>query len=98
MPYELALPLSTKRAGWKVKILDKERLEPPHVTILFRSKAWRLSLRDKVFLYPPGGSWKDVPSELRRAIADNWKTLVRTWDTMYPQNPVMGTDDDGGQR
>jgi len=34
MPFELQLPRNLKADGWKVKIFDKEELEPPHVTVL----------------------------------------------------------------
>ena len=33
MPFNLELPEALKQAGWKVKIHDSERLEPPHVTV-----------------------------------------------------------------
>jgi len=94
MPFEVALPGPVKKAGWKVKIRDRERLEPPHVTIIFKTEAWRLGLREGAFLVPPGGSWKDVPAEVRLAIDDNWDALVQAWDAMYPENPVEGTDDE----
>ena len=50
MPHALELPKRLKAQGWKVKIREKERLEPPHVTIMCRRKEWRLSLRDGEFL------------------------------------------------
>ena len=46
MPYVLALVQALLQAGWKVKIHDFERLEPPHVTIYCKRRKWRLSLRD----------------------------------------------------
>lgn len=94
MPFEVVLPLPIKKAGWKVKILEKERLEPPHVTIRRGVRTWRVGLRDGTFLVPPGGSWKDVPAEVREAIEANWGALVRAWDAKYPQNPVESTDDE----
>lgn len=45
MPFILELLLTLKQAGWKVKIHDSERLEPPHVTIYQKMQKWRLSLR-----------------------------------------------------
>ena len=90
MPFELPIPAAVKMSGWKVKIRDKERLEPPHATILFRMTAWRVGLRDGRFLIPPGGSWRDVPSEVRLAVSDHWEALVGAWDRMYPENPVLG--------
>src|SRR4051812_21358390 len=41
MPHELDLPKRLKARGWKVKIREKERLEPPHLTILCGKKEWR---------------------------------------------------------
>ncbi len=94
MPFEIPLPAVVKKEGWKVKILDRERLEPPHVTIIRRVQKWRVSLRDRTFIVPPGGGWNDVHAGVRRAIEDNWNTLVQAWDTKYPENPVEGRDDD----
>ena len=93
MPFDVALPASVKKAGWKVKILEKERLEPPHVTIRRGVRTWRLGLRDGEFLVPPGGSWNNVPAEVREAIEANWDALVAAWDEKYPENPVEGTDE-----
>jgi len=64
MVYDLELPPQFRQGGWKVKIRDRERVEPPHVTLLFRTSAWRLDLRTGEFLVPPGGSWNDIPGEL----------------------------------
>jgi hypothetical protein len=94
MPFEVALPASMKRAGWKVKILEKERLEPPHITIRRGVRAWRLGLRDGEFLMPPGGSWNDVPAEVRTAIQASWTEAVQAWNRMYPKNPVESTEHD----
>lgn len=94
MPFELELPTAVKKRGWKVKIRDRERLEPPHVTILYKTEAWRLGLRDGAFLVPPGGSWSAILVEVRRAIEHGWPTLVAAWDRMYPENPVKGAGDE----
>lgn len=94
MPFEITLPLSLKRAGWKVKIFDKERLEPPHVTLLRGVQKWRVNLRDGRFLVPPGGSWKDVPPEVRVAVEAAWTELSKAWDAKYPENPVESADDE----
>jgi hypothetical protein len=94
MPFEVALPAAAKKAGWKVKIRDRERLEPPHVTILFKTEAWRVGLRDEELLVPPGGSWSALPPEVRQAIEAHWDELIAAWDAMYPENPVEGTGDE----
>ena len=91
MPFEIALPAAQKKSGWKVKLRERERLEPPHVTILFKTGALRIGLRDKEFLVPPGGSWNAVPPEVRQVIEANWDALAAAWDAMYPENPVEGT-------
>jgi len=80
--------------GWKVKIRDKERLEPPHVTILLGRKIWRLGLRDRSFLAPSGGSWREIDERVRAAIEENWRRLCDAWDHAYPTNRVSTADED----
>ena len=86
MPYELILrgcPI-----GWSVKILDRERLEPPHVTIRFRKvKKGRLCLRSLTFL-DDGSTWNDIDESVRQAIEANLQLLRDEWGRMYPHNPV----------
>lgn len=94
MPFELELPAGVKKQGWKVKIRDKERLEPPHLTVIYKADAWRLGLRDEAFLVPPGGSWNAIPPAVRGCIESNWSALIEAWDRMYPENPVKGTGDE----
>ena len=50
MPFELKIPPPWRSQGWKVKVRDRERVEPPHVTILHKTTAWRLELRGGEFL------------------------------------------------
>ncbi len=87
MAFSLELPVDLRKAGWKVKIRDRERLEPPHVTILLKASAWRLDLRTGKFL-EPGASWRVVDARVRTAIEDAWSRLCSEWDSMYPNNPV----------
>jgi len=94
MPHDVKLPNAEAQAGWKVKIREKERLEPPHVTILHRGRSRRVGLRDGAFLVPPGGSWNEIPVAVREAIEDAWEDLRRAWDAKYPSNPIGGDDDD----
>jgi len=42
MPVELSLSKELKTAKWKVKIRDRERLEPPHVSIINGTNTWRI--------------------------------------------------------
>ena len=89
MPYILPLSASLKKARWKVKIYENERLEPPHITILKKDRTWRYSLRDKEFL-DSGDSWNQIDKGVRDAIEDedNWKLLKAEWDKKYPTNKV----------
>lgn len=93
MTYALKLPDRLCKQGWKVKIRNLERGEAPHVTILFKTRAWRLGLRDLRFL--------DVspnPREVSEAVIDeiliHVEVLRREWDVRYPENPIDSTGDD----
>ena len=92
MPYNLDLPEDLKQAGWKVKIYDKERLEPPHVTILKKVRAWRLSLRDGTFL-DPSDKWSQIDKVLKELVEEEWDNLCEAWDRIHPTNPVQSDDD-----
>ena len=59
MAFDFPLPKRLAKAGWKVKIRDKERLEEPHVTIIKGTNCWRFGLRSRAFL-DAGGKWKDL--------------------------------------
>jgi hypothetical protein len=87
VPYSLPLPPHLSGQGWKAKIRDKERLEPPHVSVIHKTRTWRIDLRRGRFLdhEPPP---KAVPAALRRHISDNLPLLRDVWDRMYPENPV----------
>jgi hypothetical protein len=95
MAFNLRLPALLAKMCWKVKIRDKERVEDPHITIIRGTSVWRVSLRDGRFM--DGGSWKDMPDGLQRAVEDHWQQLCDAWDRMYPHNPIQGDegDDDG---
>ena len=93
MPFVLKLLPTLKQAGWKVKIHDSERLEPPHVTIYQKMRKWRLSLRDGDFL-ESGDRWSQIDDGVRRAIENNWKTLMDEWDAIHPDNPVIEETED----
>ncbi len=76
MPFQLPLPRKLKREGWKVKIREKERVEPPHVTIMHKADEWRLGLRDRQLLSPPGGRFKDIDAEVMRIVDEHWEQLI----------------------
>ena len=91
MAYELGLPPRLKAEGWRVKIRDKERVEPPHVSVLHKTRVWRWSLRRQVFLdrEPP---LRDVPPDLVAYLESHWQELANAWDQMYPHNPVSSRE------
>jgi hypothetical protein len=93
MPFELPLPKRVARERWKVKIRDRERLEPPHVTILHKTRMWRFDLRSEIFLdREPDPA--DVPAEVVATIRAHLDELRREWDRMFPDNPVAREQDD----
>ena len=94
MPYQVPLERRLRREGWKAKIYDREGPEAPHVTILRGTKAWRVGLRDKTFLVPPGGSWNEIAPAVKEAIDKDWDNLVTAWNMGNPFNPVKGEDDE----
>jgi hypothetical protein len=91
--FNLRLPDALRKARWKVKIRDKETREPPHVTIIRGTEAWRINLRTGEFMdADPDPS--DVPRAIVELIHEEaaWQRLCDTWDDMYPGNPVSGDD------
>jgi hypothetical protein len=87
MSFNLTLPNELKKEGWKVKIRDKERAEPPHVSIIKGLKTWRWGLRDQQFL-DRNPHHREISEELLKYITANQRTLTTEWDKMYPHNPV----------
>ncbi len=88
------MPRKLKAEGWTVKIREKERVEPPHVTILHKADEWRLGLRDKRLLVPPGGRLRDIDAEVMRIIEEHWERLQEAWDEKYPDNPISSAEDE----
>jgi hypothetical protein len=93
MPFELALPKKLKAEGWKVKIREKERVEPPHVTVMHKADEWRLGLRDKKLLVPPGGRIRDINAGVMQVMEEQWEMIIEAWDAKYPENPVFSVGD-----
>ena len=85
--FDLPLTARRKAESWKIKIRNFERNEPPHVTVVHKTRAWRVGLRDLKFLDrdPPS---REVPDDVVDAIRDNIDVLRAAWDDMYPENPV----------
>jgi hypothetical protein len=94
MPYRLNLPKKLRGHGWKVKIQDKERLEPPHVTVWHLDRVWRIGLRTGEFMVPPGGSWKEIDADVKELIDLHWQELRDAWDALYPQNRISSQEDE----
>lgn len=93
MPYNLELPAALKGQGWKVKIREKERVEPPHVSVMKGQDTWRWGLREQAFLdkKPPT---RVVPKELVEHLKASLEALIAQWDTKYPHNPVNSEADE----
>ena len=70
-----------------MKIQDKERREPPHVSILRGTDKWRINLRSGEFMNRHPDPSK-VPQELLDVINDHWDWLCEQWDAKYIENPV----------
>lgn len=96
MVFRLPLPKKYQNEGWKVKILENERVEEPHVTVYHKKTVWRINLRDRTFL-DRGGTWKDIHPAVQQEITDNWNTLQREWDEKYPFNPVPCPEEENEQ-
>jgi hypothetical protein len=94
MPFQLPLPRKPKAEGWKVKIREKERVEPPHVTIMHKADEWRLGLRDRQLLVPPGGRLRDIDGGVMQIVDAHWEQLIAAWDEKYPENPVSSAEDE----
>lgn len=89
MPHEFEIPKRLADQGWRVKISDKERAEPPHATVIRRTQRWRFGLRTGKFLdrVPPA---REVPKELLEWLHAHRDEIEADWDRMYPHNPVRG--------
>lgn len=97
MPVAFPLPPPHDKRGWKAKIRDRERVEPPHVTILFRMQSWRLGLRERDFLdtHPdsslvPAAIVDHLLSETipQGETTSRYGRVVAEWNRLYPENPV----------
>jgi hypothetical protein len=72
---------------WRLKIRDKERVEPPHVTLIRGTECWRIDLRTGRFLDRRPDPRK-VPKPLIRHIRHRLEEFIGPWDELYPHNPV----------
>lgn len=94
LPFDLPLPARFRNERWKVKIREKENREPPHLTILRGTQAWRIDLRTGEFM-DKSPDPADLPVALLAHIheATVWELLVKKWDAKYPNNPVNGPEE-----
>ena len=80
MPFNLPLAKGLKKAGWKVKIHDFERLEDPHVTIYCKLRKWRLSLRTGDFL-DVGDKWSQIDEAVKKQGLGDIQSLITGTET-----------------
>ena len=95
MAYTWRLPAALKDARWKVKIRDKQIREPPHVTIIRGTDAWRINLRTGGFM-DDSPDPSELPKELIELIKAEatWQRLCEQWNRMYSENPVAGDENE----
>jgi hypothetical protein len=89
--FSLKLPKKLAR-HWAVKIRDRERVEPPHVTILRKLEAWRLNLRTAEFMDDEPDP-ADIPEAILAIVKEGMDLLRTRWDEMYPENPIVSGED-----
>lgn len=87
MPVAFVVPAPFDERGWRVKIRDRERVEPPHVTLLHTTRSWRFGLRELHFLdtHPPA---RYVPVVLVVWLVAHAAEFTAAWNDLYPENPV----------
>lgn len=88
MPFRLPLPEPRATEGWQAVIYDREGPEEPHVTIRFKTQAWRMSLRSGRFLdsKPPE---RLVPTDVAVYVREHLAVpLAVEWDRLHGENPV----------
>ncbi|HEY5436201.1 MAG TPA: hypothetical protein VIK13_13285 [Candidatus Limnocylindrales bacterium] len=93
MPLQLPLPERLSNEGWKVKIRDRERVEPPHATVIRGNRCWRWDLRSRQFMDAQPDT-REIPSQLLTVLTTHHADLVRHWDAAYPENPVGPREED----
>jgi hypothetical protein len=76
----IELPKKLRALGWKVKVYSRERLEPPHLTLICREKVWRIGLRD-------------IDPQVRVILVEQWQVLCDAWDEQHPTNRVWSEEE-----
>lgn len=91
MAFALGAPEPWASGGWKIKILDREWGEEPHVNFIRGRWLWRFGLRRRAFM-DRNPDPREVPAEVVKFAMDNLELLIQQWDAAHPLNPVA-TDD-----
>lgn len=78
---------------WRLKIRDKEAVEPPHVSLLRGPRCWRICLRTGLFLDRRPDP-DEVPRRLTKHIRNRLDEFIPVWDAAYPLNPVNAQEQD----
>ena len=94
MTTSFGLPEPLASQGWKLKIYTRERLEPPHATVIRKTDHWRWGLRQSEFLDVEPDP-RLVPDDLVELLRVLHPSLVRAWDDMHPDNPVNAGRQEG---
>ena len=81
------------RKSWRLKIRDRETVEPPNVTLLRGTKSWRINLRTGQFLDRTPAP-REVPRQLLRHVLGRFDEFISVWDELYPLNPVQSLERD----
>ena len=84
MPYNLNYP--TVEAGWKVKIREKERTEPPHISVMKKQETWRWGSRAALTETASEGRAKEMIEHLQA----NLEKLIAVWDKVPAQSCELG--------
>ena len=92
MAVSLRIPAPLAAQGWKLKVRDRETVEPPHVTLVRRTEAWRWDLRSRSFMDREPDP-RAVPEELVDHLRALHEELVKAWNEHYPLNPVDGAEE-----
>jgi hypothetical protein len=61
---------------------------------MHKADEWRLGLRDRQLLVPPGGKIKEIEPGVMQIIDEHWEELQEAWDEKYPENPISSAEDE----
>ena len=87
MAFSLKLPPPLAKEGWKIKIRDRERLEPPHVTIFHKRRVWRLGLRDRQVLDPLDGNKGEIDPRVEEVLREKGLNFNKSGTDFIQKTP-----------